>query len=181
MKVLVLYASTHGHTAKIASRIVETLTKAGGKVHLSSATSAGELAPADFDAVVVGASVHAGHFQREVVEWVTRHATALNAMPSAFFSVSLIAAEDTDEAHATTLAYLDGLLEETGWEPALARSFAGALQYLEYDFATRLVMRLLMKHRNHPTDVTRDFDYTDWDDVDAFARECAAMASGVAA
>ncbi len=39
-------------------------------------------------------------------------------------------------------------------------------------------MRLLMAHRHHPTDVTRDYDYTDWGAVDRFAKECAAMARG---
>jgi hypothetical protein len=52
-------------------------------------------------------------------------------------------------------------------------AFAGALQYREYDFATRLVMRLLMQRGEHPTAISRDFDYTDWDAVDAFARACA--------
>ena len=42
-------------------------------------------------------------------------------------------------------------------------------------------MRLLMKRGGHPTDVTRDFDYTDWEAVDRFARECGTMVSGVPA
>ena len=46
---------------------------------------------------------------------------------------------------------------------------AGALQYREYDFVTRLVMRVLMRHGDHPTDITRDYDYTDWDAVERFA------------
>ena len=59
--------------------------------------------------------------------------------------------------------------------PREAITFAGALQYREYDFMTRLLMRMLMRRGDHPTDVTRDYDYTDWEAVEAFARRFAAM------
>ena len=54
-------------------------------------------------------------------------------------------------------------------------SFAGALQYREYDLMTRLVMRVLMRRGEHPTDVAHDYDYTDWDSVDPLADERARM------
>jgi len=52
-----------------------------------------------------------------------------------------------------------------------------ALQYREYDFVTRLVMRVLMRRAGHTTDVWRDHEYTDWDAVERFARDCVAMAA----
>ena len=45
---------------------------------------------------------------------------------------------------------------------------------------TRLAVRLMMHHGGHPTDTSRDYDYTDWDAVDAFALECVAMAAATA-
>jgi menaquinone-dependent protoporphyrinogen IX oxidase len=36
-------------------------------------------------------------------------------------------------------------------------------------------MRVLMRRGDHPTDVTEDYDYTDWDAVDAFGRSYASM------
>ena len=65
-------------------------------------------------------------------------------------------------------------LDDTGWIPRKTVSFAGALQYREYDFVTRLVMRVLMRRGDHPTDVTEDFDYTDWEAVERFGRTYAA-------
>src|SRR5829696_8321467 len=102
-------------------------------------------------------------------------------MPSAFFSVCLTAVDDTDEAHATTRDYLDDFEERTGWTPRRRTTFAGALQYREYGFLTRLVMRVLMKRGDHPTDTRRDYDYTDWEAVEAFARDCAALPARAAA
>ena len=173
--VLVLYASTHGHTAKIATRVAEALEHAGHAVDLRRVDAHDEPSPADYAAVVVGGSIHAGHHQRELVGWVRRHATSLSAMPSAFFSVSLSAADDTDEARAVSRGYVDDLVDGTGWTPRRTASFAGALQYLEYDFFTRLLIKMMMHRGGHPTDSSQDYDYTDWDAVWRFGGEVAAL------
>lgn len=173
--ILIVYASTHGHTRRIAERIADTMRADGADVALAHAD--GAPAPTGYDAVVVGASIHAGHHQREVVTWASRHRTRLAVLPTAFFSVCLTAADDTDEARADTRRYLDEFAEATGWTPTRATTFAGALQYREYDFMTRLIMRLMMRKGHHPTETSRDYDYTDWDAVERFAHECAAATS----
>lgn len=91
----------------------------------------------------------------------------------AFFSVSLSAAEDTDEALAATRRCIDELCAQTAWTPARTERIAGCLQYREYGFFTRQLMRLMMRRMGHPTDASRDYDYTDCDGVDRFAREVA--------
>jgi menaquinone-dependent protoporphyrinogen oxidase len=173
--VLVLYASTHGHTAKIATRIADALEHAGATVDLRRADAKDDPSPHEYEAVVAGASIHMGHHQRELVRWARAHATSLSAMPSAFFSVCLSAADDTDEARAVTRRYVDEFVEETGWMPRETASFAGALQYLEYDFFTRLLIKMMMHRGGHPTDTSQDYDYTDWDAVWRFGGQVAAM------
>jgi menaquinone-dependent protoporphyrinogen oxidase len=173
--VLVLYASTHGHTAKIATRIAEALEHSGHAVDLRRADSKDDPSPAAYAAVVAGGSIHAGHHQRELVGWLRRHATSLNGMPSALFSVSLTAADDTDEARKIARGLVEDLVEETGWTPTRSETFAGALQYLEYDFFTRLLIKMMMHRQGHPTDSSQDYDYTDWDAVWRFGGRIAEM------
>ena len=174
--VLLLHASTHGHTSRIAARIADVLAAEGIRVDTRKAPLGGaDPSPADYDAVIVGASIHAGHHQKEIVAWARRHRTTLATRPSAFFSVCLTAADDTEESRAATRQYLDEFAEATGWTPTRTTTFAGALRYREYDFATRLLIRLLMHKGGHPTDTSRDHDYTDWDAVEQFARECAGL------
>ena len=36
-------------------------------------------------------------------------------------------------------------------------------------------MRLMMRRGGHPTDTSQDYDYTDWDAVERFGREFAAL------
>ena len=175
--VLLLHASTHGHTSKIAARVANILEGEGLDVDLRKVDRDGEdPCPRDYDAVVVGASIHAGHHQKPIVDWARRHHTTLALHPSTFFSVCLTAADDTDESREATRRYIDEFVEATGWTPDRTVTFAGALQYREYDFMTRLLIRVMMHKGGHPTDTSRDHDFTDWDAVGDFARDFAARA-----
>ena len=177
---LVVYATTHGHTAKIAARLAEAMRGAGLAVDLREAWQAVDAEPGRYDLVVVAGSLHKEHHQKELVAWVTERRDALAGIPSALLSVSLSAAEDTPDAHAATQRCIDAFCEQTGWTPTRSEPIAGALQYREYDVFTRQLMRLLMKHMGHPTDASHDYDYTDWDGVGRLGRELAAMPAATA-
>lgn len=174
-RILVAFASTHGHTAAIAARVAAVLGTHDHEVIVDGHVGRTDPLPHEFDLVVVGASIHRGAHQREIVDWSRRHAVALNVRPSALFSVCLAAAEHDDAARATARDYLDDFEDRTGWLPRLRTTFAGAIQYREYGLATRVAMRALMHQGGHPTDTTRDHDFTDWRAVDRFACDCAQL------
>lgn len=176
--ILVLYATMHGHTGKIAAKIAEKAQESGASVELRDIDGGYAVSPHGRDAIVIGASVHAGRYERDIISWVKAHNDALNAAPSAFFSVCLTAADDTDEARSATSRYIASMINETGWQPTRSTTFAGALQYKEYDFATRLAMRLMMRLGDHPSDASKDHDFTDWEAVDRFGAECLMLATG---
>jgi menaquinone-dependent protoporphyrinogen oxidase len=175
---LVVYASTHGHTAKIAARIAEAMRAHNVDVDLRDVTSAADARPASYDIVVVGGSLHRERHQGALAEWVAARHDALNERPSVFFSVSLSAAEDTAESRADTERCIDAFCDQTGWKPTHTERIAGCLQYREYDALTRQLMRLLMRHMGRPTDASRDYDYTDWHAVDRFGARIASLTRG---
>ncbi|MEA2137914.1 MAG: menaquinone-dependent protoporphyrinogen oxidase [Solirubrobacteraceae bacterium] len=176
-RALLVYASTHGHTSRIAACMARAMRADGLHVDLREVARAGDVDPADYDLVVVGASLHKVRHQREMLDWVTAHRDAVAGHPSAFFSVSLSAAEDTPEARAATQHAIDEFCDESGWTPTRSERIAGCLQYREYDLFTRQLMRLLMKRMGHPTDASQDYDYTDWDAVERLAHEFAELAA----
>ena len=182
-RILIVYASTHGHTGRIAARIAAVLEAAGADADLRAVADAGDCDPRAYDAVIAGGSIHLGSHQDELVAWARGNARLLNGRPSAFFSVCLAVADDSDEAREQARTWIDDFADDTGWTPRVTASFAGALQYCEYDPFTRLLMRLLMARGDHPTDIRQDVDYTDWAAVEAFARtvaDLAAITEGVA-
>jgi menaquinone-dependent protoporphyrinogen oxidase len=171
-RVLVVYASTHGHTAKIAERVGESLREHDVSARVREVGTNHDLA--EFDGIIVGASIHLSRHQQAIIDWITAHRTTLNAVPSAFFSVSLTAADDTDDARASTREMIDHVTGETGWTPATTAAFAGAFQFREYNLPTRVLMHLIAKRHEDHVDVHQDIDYTDWAAVDRFAQDFAA-------
>lgn len=63
-EALVVYASTHGHTAKIATRIAAAMRARGLEVDPRDVASAGDAQPGRYDVVAIGASLHREHHQK---------------------------------------------------------------------------------------------------------------------
>jgi menaquinone-dependent protoporphyrinogen oxidase len=93
-EVPVLFASTEGQTALIAIRLAAVLHEHGLDSQAID-VSTPEAEAIDWSRVhgaLVGASLHMGRHQKSAAHFVHEHAAHLNAVPSAFFSVSLAAA-----------------------------------------------------------------------------------------
>jgi menaquinone-dependent protoporphyrinogen oxidase len=88
-----------------------------------------------------------------------------------------VSLSSTPALTATPRKFIDDFADETGWTPGTTTTFAGALQYREYDHFTRTLIRLMMKRGGHPTDTSRDYDYTDWEAVERLGREFARSVS----
>lgn len=170
-RVLILYGTSDGHTAKIATVMGHALNDIGIATDI---VRAGTRDPAitSYDGVIVAASVRAGTFQKPLVACVTRHAAEIAAKPNAFVAVCLGILQRND---AKVLADLNAIVgrfaERTHWTPALIRFIPGALLYTRYNIFTRWVMKRIAAKAGGDTDTSRDYDYTDWIEVRAFAVE----------
>jgi len=126
--------------------------------------------PRDFDAVIIAASVHAGRYQSAVIHFVRDHVTAIDTRPNAFLSVSLAAAGDDKEDVEGLKKCVADFTHETGWTPNRIHHVAGAFRYTSYDFLKRWAMKYIAYRKRGPTDTSRDYELTDWDDLTQFAR-----------
>lgn len=179
--ILIAYATGHGQTAKVARAIADRLMEAGDAVTLVRADELPHhrdlprgMTPADFDAVVVGASVHFGRHQRAVHDFVRAHRDALARVPGAFFSVSGAAADPSSGGQAEARRYVDEFTSRTGWRPERTETIAGAMSYTQYSPVMRWVLRGISRRRGGPTDASRDHEMTDWAQVGRFADAIAA-------
>ncbi len=180
-RVLVVYSSWDGQTAKIAERIGVRLQGMGHKVTLRPAEALEVLWELDtHDAIAVGAAIRRGRHASQVTELVRDHLPDLARRPSAFFSVCLSAGGPGARPDAAR-RYIADFLDRTGWKPQMARSFAGALRYTRYNPFIRFVIRTIMRLTGGDTDTSRDFEYTDWNAVDGFADEFAGLIERVGA
>jgi menaquinone-dependent protoporphyrinogen oxidase len=175
-RILLVYGTTEGQTRKIAERIASELEKLEHEVEIrDSATIADHLAKGGFDAVMIGASVHRGRHQTAVQRFVSANLGVLEQLPTAFFSVSLVASSADPEDRKDAENLIEAFCEKTSWRPALTRCIPGALRYTEYGFLMRWIMKLIVRHYGGPTDSSRDYEFTDWEDVDRFTRQFASL------
>lgn len=172
-RVLILFGTTDGQTARIARFVAEEFR--AHSLHADVVDAAVEsVDPSGYDAVVVAASVHVGGYQRAVIDWVHQHAAVLRTVPNAFLSVCLGILQDDPKVRRDLDAIRHRFVARTGWEPARFVPVAGALRYTQYGWLTRLVMRRIAARAGESTDTSRDHEYTDWAGLRAFAREFAA-------
>ena len=82
-----------------------------------------------------------------------------------------------DEHTATAHGLVQELLDETGFSPDIVAMFAGALVYTQYGWFKRHLMRAIVKREGGDTDMSKDYEYTDWGAVDAFAHDVATLVS----
>ena len=172
MKILIVYGTTEGQTRKI-SHFMEAILKDGGNEVTVADASEAPPSPSSYDAVIIGASIHIHKYQSAVLHYINRHIEDLNKIPSAFFSVCLAVASDTDKEHQEARKITSDFLEHIGWKPLMTTQVAGALKYTQYGFFTRLVMKKIAKREGRTTDTSKDHEYTDWDAVREFTAEFA--------
>lgn len=174
-RILIVYGTTEGHTAAIAERVAEAMRRDGHEVDLRDSKEVRRQdVPAEYDGIIVGGSVHAGEHQSSLREFAKRNRALLERTPSAFFSVSLTAADPDAESAAHTQAMVDKFVSETGWQPQRVEKVAGALVYTQYNIFIRHLMKLIVKGQGRAElDTSRDYDFTDWEAVERFARDFA--------
>lgn len=170
-KVLIPYGTSEGQTAKIAEVIADVIHDAGHEADAVDIKSLSDTVPGGYDAVIVGASIHMGKHDKHVVQFVQKNHDALERLPSAFFSVSLAAHGDPQEAEG----YVDQFEDESGWRPGQIALFGGALLYTHYGFIKRRMMKKIARDKpgHLGLDTSRDYVYTEWDAVKRFAEHFA--------
>ncbi|WP_224244418.1 flavodoxin domain-containing protein [Hyalangium gracile] len=170
-RILVGFSTVQGQTAKVAEHVARTLRAGGAEVDVRDVGEIPRVSLADYDGVVLGASIHVNRHQRRMVEFVRSHREALAGRPNAFFSVSLTATSASAEHRRQAEAYVEAFTKETGWKPARVALFAGALPFTRYGFIVRFVMKRISRARLGPLDTSRDHEFTDWESVTRFAEE----------
>jgi len=169
-RILVLYGTTDGHTTRIARSIGDTLRTHGAEVDVVRAHRPGP-DPNHYNGIIVAASVHAGGYQRHVRTWVRTHAGALASKPTAFVSVCLGVLQSDPAVQREVQAIANRFLLSTEWRPTMTKIVAGALLYRQYNWLKRWVMKRIVAKAGGDLDTSRDYEYTDWNDLRAFAEE----------
>ena len=67
---------------------------------------------------------------------------------------------------------MENFAQQAGWRPTKVGLFSGALLYRQYGLIKRYMMKRIVRDKpGMSTDTSRDYVYTDWDQVRRFAED----------
>jgi menaquinone-dependent protoporphyrinogen oxidase len=168
-KIIILYASTDGHTRKICNRLQQVIEQLGHQVTLVCIDDEAQVDLQTFDKIVIGASIRYGKHSPKITDFINRNKQLLDSKPNAFFSVNIVARKP-EKNQPDTNPYMLKFLKKITWHPKELAVFAGKLDYPKYSFFDRTMIRLIMFITKGPTDPTAVIEFTDWQQVESFGR-----------
>lgn len=171
--ILLLYATTDGHTLEICKRLKQVVEGDGHKVVVKELPHDGAVDPGPYDRVVIGASIRYGKHKPEVKRFIDVNQAVLDSKPSSFFSVNAVARKPEKKTPDTN-PYVRKFLAQISWQPSIVGIFGGRIDYPAYGWLDRTMIRFIMWMTKGPTDPEGTFEFTDWDAVEDFGRKISA-------
>lgn len=173
MDILIAFATTEGHTRKIAQHLEQQLERGGHAVEIFNCSDEADQPDVGrFDAVILAASVHDKRYQPAFYSFVSANKAALKSKPLAFVSVSLAITLADGEQEAQS--YVDNFVKETGLKIENVHLAEGAIRYLEYSGSEESTIKLIVfKSQKKMPPHGSNPEYTDWNALDAFAKSFA--------
>ena len=172
--IVLLYSTVDGHTLRICQRLRELVEKRGHRATPASLDEPRRPALEEFDVIVIGASIRYGKHRPNVARFMDANRALLEAKPSAFFSVNIVARKP-NKNRAQTNPYVRKFIGRLGWRPRELAVFAGKLDYPRYGFWDRQIIRFIMLLTRGPTDPRAVVEFTDWNEVERFANVISEM------
>ncbi len=167
--ILILYYSRGGHTARISRHIMQAINAQQHHCEMMDITEASKegIDWDKWDAVVVGACVLYGTYDKSVFAFCEQHQQQLTEKAVSFFSVNVVARKP-EKRLLENNKYMQKFIALSAWKPQDIKIIAGKVDYPSWGWLDSLMIRLIMKITDGPTDPTAVIDYTDWDDVAAY-------------
>jgi menaquinone-dependent protoporphyrinogen oxidase len=163
---LIIYSSTDGQTIKICKRIMSII----GDCKIVSIDEAKNENLSKYEKVIVGASIRYGKHKPELYEYISENCDHLIDINASFFSVNVVARKPEKNTPLTN-PYVQKFLSISQWHPSLIGVFAGKIDYPRYGVLDKFMIRLIMWITKGPTDTKNVYEFTNWDDVDSFAKK----------
>ena len=166
---LIVFATRYGQTERIALRLAKVLTDGGLIVDLADVRRTPHRPPlARYSMVIVAGPVYFGKHPRRLERFIRENLEALAHRDSVLVSVS--GAAITAEGRKEAATFVAELTRRTGWTPGRTLLAGGAICYTRYNPLIRWMMRRISRAHGRSTDTSRDHEYTDWTEVEQFAR-----------
>ena len=165
MKKIFIYSSSNGQSLKICKALNKNKESLIIDIDMLKTANLD-----NFDQIVIGASVKYGDHNKKVYEFVKKNMVLLEKKKTVFFSVNATARKSEKNTPKTN-PYIIKFLKKTNWTPDHIGVFAGMIDFPNYNFIEKYIIKLIMWITNGPTDTSKTFEFTNWEDVKKFSEE----------
>jgi menaquinone-dependent protoporphyrinogen oxidase len=168
-------ATRDGQSERIARHVAARLESRGVAAEVDVLEAPPPHAPtiAQSPLIVLIAAVRYGRHLPEAEAFLADYSGRAVRPPLALASVNLTARKP-DRRSVQENGYLRKLIARYRLTPIVACAIGGRLDYPRYRWVDRQMIRLIMAMTGGPTDGTSTIEYTQWDQVDAFADQIVA-------
>jgi len=163
MRNIFIYSSSNGQSLKICNAInknKESLIIDIDKIKTVELNK--------FDQIIIGASVKYGDHNKKIYDFIKNNKILLETKKTGFFSVNATARK-SEKNKPETNPYVIKFLKKTNWTPDNIGVFAGKIDFPNYNFLEKYIIKVIMWITNGPTDTSKTFEFTDWEDVKKFS------------
>ena len=132
-----------------------------------------DLAP--YDLVVVGSAIIIGKWTKGARAFLEQNQAGLRGKRLAMFACcGDVLAEAKERREGAKARYLDQVVMENGLTPSNTALFGGELDFNKYGFLIKAVLKDDRRHiESGGVDLSKPYDYRDWDAIRAWARAVA--------
>ena len=163
MRNIFIYSTSNGQSLKICNAInknKESLIIDIDKIKTIELNK--------FDQIIIGASVKYGDHNKKIYDFIKNNKILLETKKTGFFSVNATARK-SEKNKPETNPYVIKFLKKTNWTPDNIGVFAGKIDFPNYNFLEKYIIKVIMWITNGPTDTSKTFEFTDWEDVKKFS------------
>ena len=163
MKNIFIYSTSNGQSLKICNALNQNKESLIIDIDKIKTVKLDE-----FDQIIIGASVKYGDHNKKIYDFIKNNKILLETKKTGFFSVNATARK-SEKNKPETNPYVIKFLKKTNWTPDNIGVFAGKIDFPNYNFLEKYIIKVIMWITNGPTDTSKTFEFTDWEDVKKFS------------
>jgi menaquinone-dependent protoporphyrinogen oxidase len=156
-QILITYATRAGSTAEIASEIGQTLEKNGLNVEIKPVRQVASLS--GYQTVLLGSPIRMGSWLPEMVKFIQAHQAALNALPTALFTVHMLNVGEDESSRTARTAYVAPV--RTLLPNAQQAFFTGRMDFSRLSLLDRFIAKMVKAVES---------DQRDWNAIQQWAQ-----------
>ena len=163
MRNIFIYSTSNGQSLKICNALNQNKESLIIDIDKIKTVKLNE-----FDQIIIGASVKYGDHNKKIYDFIKNNKILLETKKTGFFSVNATARK-SEKNKPETNPYVIKFLKKTNWTPDNIGVFAGKIDFPNYNFLEKYIIKVIMWITNGPTDTSKTFEFTDWEDVKKFS------------